>query len=116
MCKLCCQDSVNRLPCITHDRYEEFFRYKIRSLYMFEETCQFDRTRTLRIHCRKLIRKHDLEKAFEGANIDWSAMKIYNHYSAHKIEYIYIVCNDKLTAKKILEEKHIYAVRLGISN
>ena len=113
MCKMCCQDAANRVPCIIHDKYEEFFRYKIKSVYMFEETQQFDRSRTLRIHCRKLVRKHDLDKAFEGVDIDWNNLKIYHHYEAHRIEYVYLVCGSQMVAQKILEDKHIYALRLG---
>jgi len=113
MCKVCCQDGVHRCPCIMHDKYEEFFRYKIRSVYMFEEKNQFDRTKTLRIHCRKLIRRHDLEKAFEGIGIEWEKLKIYYHSTAHRIEYIYLVCESQEVAFKILEDKHIYCLRLG---
>lgn len=28
MCKLCCQDLQNRLPCLMHDSYDQFFRHK----------------------------------------------------------------------------------------
>lgn len=28
MCKLCCQDLQHRLPCVMHDSYDQFFRYK----------------------------------------------------------------------------------------
>lgn len=28
MCKLCCQDLQFKTPCIMHDTYEQFFRYK----------------------------------------------------------------------------------------
>jgi hypothetical protein len=112
-CKICCQDGAHRMPCIMHDRYEEFFKYKTRSVYEFEEGCMFDRSRTLRIHCRRLIRRHDLEKAFEGVNVAWDEMRIYNHYSAHKIEYVYLVFDRQETALRILEDKHVYAVKLG---
>ncbi len=114
MCKICCQDSQHRQPCIIHDRYEQFFIYKIKSVYLFEETKNFDRSRTLRIHGRKLIRRYDLEKAFEGIKVDWDKLQIYYHYGAHRIQYVYLVFKTQEEAKKVLEEKHIYTLRLGI--
>jgi hypothetical protein len=38
---------------------------------MFEDTRYIDRSRTIRIEFRKLIRKVDLERAFEGVRIIW---------------------------------------------
>ncbi len=99
-----------------HDRYEDIFRHKISSVYMFEENCRFDRKRTLRIHCRKLLRKFDLEKTFEGVGIDWEQMQLYYHSTAHRLEYVYLVCHTQEIALKVLEDKHIYCLKLGISN
>lgn len=113
MCKICCQDSQHRLPCIIHDKYEQFFIYKVRSVYLFEETRNFDRTRTLRIHCRKLVRRYDLEKAFDGTKVEWDKLQIYYHYGAHRIQYVYLVFASQEEAKRVLEDKHIYMVRLG---
>ena len=104
------------MPCITHDRYEQFFIFKTKSLYLFEETKSFDRSRTIRIHFRKLIRKYDLEKAFEGLDIEWDKLQIYFHHSAHKIQYVYIVCAKRETAIKIMDDRHIYTLRLGKYN
>jgi len=112
MCKICCQDGVNRAPCIIHDKYEEFFRHKLKSVYMFEENNQFDRSRTLRLHCRKLIRKNDLDKAFENVAIVWDDLKVYYHDSAHRIEYIYLVCQNQATAQEILNDQHLYSLKL----
>jgi hypothetical protein len=51
MCKMCCQDTQHRLPCIIHDRYEQFFRYKLKDVNSFEESSKLDRSRTIRIRC-----------------------------------------------------------------
>lgn len=64
MCKICCQDLQNKKPCVMHDNFEQFYRYKLKQLYTYEERKNFDRQRTLRIYCRKLIRKYDLEQVF----------------------------------------------------
>jgi hypothetical protein len=51
---------------------EQFWRFKLKSLYTFEERKAFDRSRTLRIYFRKFPRMYDIEKAFEDKEIDWS--------------------------------------------
>lgn len=113
MCKICCQDTQHRLPCIIHDRYEQFFRYKLKSVYLFEESQKFDRTRTLRLHCRRHLRKKDLMIAFEGLDIDFNNEKMYHHYGSHRLEYIYLTFATREQALKVLEHKHVYTLRLG---
>ncbi len=49
-----------------HDKYEQFFRYKIKCLNNFEESRAFDRSKILRIRSRRLIRRYDLEKVFDN--------------------------------------------------
>jgi len=71
MSKLECQNDQHRVPCVVHDTFEQFSRYKLRSLYTFEEQKDFDRTLTLRLYARKTPRKYDLENAFRETGVAW---------------------------------------------
>lgn len=127
LCKLCCQvtspmdiqilnwiqDTQHREPCVIHDSYDQFFRHKIKSLYLFEQTHNFDPKRTLRIFFRKLVRKHDLEKAFKGRNIDWEKIAIYHHPVSHRIHCVYLPFVGSKDAFRVYTERKIYAEQLG---
>lgn len=52
---------------------------------MFEEKNGFDRSKTIRIYTRKLVRKYDLEQAFKDQFVQWEKISVYYHYSTHKI-------------------------------
>lgn len=65
MCRLCCQDEPSRKPCALHDSHDQFFRHKMRNLYSFDLKKGFDRSRTLRLSMRKMIRLYDIERVFK---------------------------------------------------
>jgi hypothetical protein len=64
---------------------EQFYRYKLKSLYTFEEKKNLDRQRTIRIYCRRLPRKFDLEKVFENCQVLWEKVTPYYHYATGRI-------------------------------
>lgn len=74
-----------------HDTFDQFLRYKVKQLYHFEENMDFDKTKTLRILFRKPPRKHDLELTFAKENVNWAETKISYHYSAMRIQYVYLI-------------------------
>eukprot|EP01017_Pseudomicrothorax_dubius_P037324 TRINITY_DN5459_c0_g4_i1.p1 TRINITY_DN5459_c0_g4~~TRINITY_DN5459_c0_g4_i1.p1 ORF type:complete len:950 (-),score=187.80 TRINITY_DN5459_c0_g4_i1:961-3810(-) len=112
MCKLCCQDIQHKLPCVCHDRYEQFFRYKVRSVYMFEESKNFDRSRTLRLQMRRLARRLDLERAFENVPIQWDKIAFYHHYAAHRMQIAYLVLDSQDDARKVLQNQEFFTNKL----
>lgn len=86
MSKLECQNMQHKLPCAVHDTFEQFSRFKLRSVYTFEEHQSFDRSRTLRLYCRKTPRKYELEAAFVGTGVVWGERNtIYYHYATNRI-------------------------------
>ncbi|KRX09647.1 hypothetical protein PPERSA_09317 [Pseudocohnilembus persalinus] len=112
MCKLCCQNLQSRDPCHIHDNFEQFSRYKLKKLYHFEEIKDFDKTKTLRLYCRKLVRKYTLEQIFQGLGIEWEKLKIYFHHQAHKIQYIYLTFKTQEEAARVYNDRHIYEMKM----
>lgn len=69
MCRICCQNEPARKPCVLHDSHDQFFRHKTRILDAFEKKKGFDRSRTLRLSMRKMIRLYDIERVFKPFGI-----------------------------------------------
>ncbi|EAR83930.2 hypothetical protein TTHERM_00773400 (macronuclear) [Tetrahymena thermophila SB210] len=111
-CKLCCQELQNKNPCIIHDTFDQFLRYKMKQLYNFEERLDFEKNKTLRIYFRKSPRKHDVEQTFQHENVNWGEMKLYYHYCAQKIQYVYLVFNSAEHAQRVYAERHVYELKL----
>lgn len=111
MCKLCCQDTQHRSPCVTHDKHDQFFRQKIRELCNFES--RFDVKTTLRLSMRKLIRLYELEKVFDGYRIDWEKAQFFYDPQTHRINYIYIVCESQQEALRIMNKKNWFTAKLN---
>lgn len=82
-------------------------------MYHFEENMDFDKTKTLRILFRKSPRKHDIEQTFAKENITWSETKLFYHYSAMRIQYVYLVFASQQDAQRVYAERHIYELKMG---
>lgn len=92
LCKECCEEWNNRLPSLIHDSHDQFFRFKIRSLNQFENEHKFDRTLTLRLTLRKMVRRQELQtEIFKDYAINWDAMTLYFNPLTHRLQYIYLV-------------------------
>ncbi|CAG9311800.1 unnamed protein product [Blepharisma stoltei] len=88
MCSICCGLHQQRVPCHIHDRPVQFFRYRLRSLYEFEEN--MDRSLTLRLFIKDPLRKIQLYRVFEGYAVRWDRIQVWHNPSTHRIQYIYL--------------------------
>ena len=77
MCKICQLELQNREPSPIHDSHDQFFRHKIRLLYNFEESREFDRKKVIRIAARRMIKKHDLEKIFKDFQLEFNKLEVF---------------------------------------
>lgn len=111
MCKNCCEDLQHRDNCIVHDSADQFFRKKIRDMSDFES--RFDVKITLRLSMRKLIRLYELEKVFDGYRIDWDKSQFYFDNQTHRINYVYIACENQEEAQRILSKRQWFMQKLG---
>lgn len=82
-------------------------------MYLFEQKRDFDITRTLRVFCRKLIRKHDIVKAFEDCNADLDNLVVYYHPTAARIQCVYITFASPNEARRVYENRDIYESKLS---
>ena len=107
LCKECSEEWNNRLPSLIHDSHDQFFRFKIRSLNQFENENKFDRSLTLRLTLRKMVRRQELQtEIFKDYAIDWDAMTLYFNPLTHRLQYIYLVAETADEAKRILLNRH----------
>jgi len=45
--------------------------------------------------------------------VNWGETKLFYHYSAMKIQYVYLVFTSVADAQKVYSERHIYELKLG---
>lgn len=88
MCSVCCSLHQYRNPCHIHDRPLQFFRYRLRSLYEFEQN--MDRSLTLRLFIKDPLRKIQLYRVFEGYAVRWDRIQVWHNPSTLRIQYIYL--------------------------
>lgn len=106
LCKDCAEEWNNRVPSLIHDSHDQFFRYKIRCLNQFENDHKFDRTKTLRLTLRRMLRRQQITSIFKDYAVDWPAMTLYFNPLTHKLQHIYLVAETADEAKRILLNRH----------
>jgi hypothetical protein len=113
MCKVCQLELQNRKPSLIHDSHDQFFRYKIRMLYTFEEEKEFDRKKTVRVSMRRMLKRYELEKMFKDYLkdflVDVNKVEVYYSPETHRMQYIYLPCRSHEEAKRVLQNKHALA-------
>lgn len=113
MCKICTEDLQNRLPSLPHDAHDQFLRYKYRMLMDFEEQNEFDPRVTIRLKLRRSVKEYDLQKLFNGYEIRWGDLKIYYSHETGRIQFIYLLCSTQDEAKRVYQNRHHIASKLG---
>lgn len=113
MCKVCQLELQNREPSLIHDSHDQFFRHKVKLLYNYEESKEFDRKRTVRLTMRRMVKKYDLEKMFKDFHVDLNRVDIFYNPYTHRMQYLYLQCRNHEEAKRVMQNKHIIVSKSG---
>ncbi len=71
----------------------------------FENSKNFDRTKSIRIGLYQLITKDQLKQIFESYSIEWDKTEILFKRELNKIQFIYLICSSNEEAKKLYNER-----------
>lgn len=128
MCLKCCQKSANKEFCIIHDNLVNSYRKKTKELLLFENSKNFDRTRTIRITLRQRVNIGDIKTIFKDYKINWNLslefnenndnnddnnnnnsvenIEIFFRKGVEKIQFIYLVLESNEEAKRLYDNRN----------